>query len=458
MRATAIIEAAGVPAVPLVSAGFQPMAEAIAAAYGVPGIPLAVYPGVVHTDSDEAFAAKAREHVAPQALAALGRERRAAADVVSDGDEPGPRDVVARGDLDAILERFLAEGWSDGLPIVPPTHERVERFLRFTDRDRDEILGVLPPDRREATVWSVAVNGVMAGCRPEYLPLLIAVVEAIADPEFRLEDAGSTPGWEPLVVVSGTIAAELGFNSGTGAMRVGRQANTSVGRFLRLYMRNIAGLRIPPGDTDHGAIGAGFNVALAEDDEAVRRMGWEPLRVDLGFGLDDDVVMVQSMLTASTPIYSAGDRAEDHFEAIAVLLGEAMASWCFLGLEKAAWHPLVVLCPSIAAAIAADGHGKGDLRQYLYDHVWTTARGMERYSYAVGLEDWSLETVVREGRAGAEYAASADPDRPVRMLLRPEWTSIVVAGSPARNQSRAYVNNHSQGRPVARAIVRRPRS
>src|SRR5213595_534129 len=88
----------------------------------------------------------------------------------------------------------------------------------------------------------------MAGCRPEYMPVLVAIVEAIAEPVFRVEDAGSTPGWEPLVIVSGPIAGALDLNHGQGVMRVGRQANTTLGRFLRLYLRNVAGLRIPPGD------------------------------------------------------------------------------------------------------------------------------------------------------------------------------------------------------------------
>ena len=95
----------------------------------------------------------------------------------------------------------------------------------------------------------------MAGCRPEYMPVLVAAVEAMCDPRFRIEDAGSTPGWEPLVIVSGPIIKELDLHSGQGVMRVGRQANTSIGRFVRLYLRNVCGYRIPPGAGDKGSIG-----------------------------------------------------------------------------------------------------------------------------------------------------------------------------------------------------------
>src|SRR5262249_7443189 len=157
----------------------------------------------------------------------------------------------------------------DGLPVIPPTVDRVKAFLGCTDRSASEVLGVLAPEKREATVMNVAVNGVMAGCRPEDMPILLAVVECITDPAFRMEDAGSTPGWEPLVVVSGPLVRALDFNSGTGVMRVGRQANASVGRFVRMYMRNVAGLRAPPGVTDQAGFGANFNMALAENEDAV---------------------------------------------------------------------------------------------------------------------------------------------------------------------------------------------
>ena len=125
--------------------------------------------------------------------------------------------------------------------------EKVDNFLKFMERQPGEIIGKLLPENREATVWNVAVNGVMAGCRPEYMPILLAAVDAIADPEFRIQDGGATPGWEPLIILNGPIIKQLGFNYETGVMRPGRQANTSIGRFLKLYIMNIAGLRYHPG-------------------------------------------------------------------------------------------------------------------------------------------------------------------------------------------------------------------
>src|SRR5262249_16216911 len=143
-------------------------------------------------------------------------------------EEPVPRDIVFKGTYEEVQDFFDERMWADGLPVAPPTIKRVEEFLKFTDRAPEEVLGIVQPDFREATIWNVAVNGVMAGCRPEYMPVLIAVTEAMIDPKFFVEDAGSTPGWEPLIILNGPIIKELDFNYGGGVMRIGRRANTSI--------------------------------------------------------------------------------------------------------------------------------------------------------------------------------------------------------------------------------------
>ena len=135
--------------------------------------------------------------------------------VAATGEGDDPRAVVFAGSLDDVQDHFVERLWSDGLPVVPPTLDRVERFLRFTDRDPDEVIGVLPPAHREATVWGVAVNGVMAGCRPEHMPVLIAAVEAIADNHYNLNNIGSTWGVLPFLLVNGDVWTDIDF----GALR-----------------------------------------------------------------------------------------------------------------------------------------------------------------------------------------------------------------------------------------------
>jgi hypothetical protein len=292
----------------------------------------------------------------------------------------------------------------------------------------------------------------MAGCRPEYLPILIAAAEAIADPEFRLEDAGSTPGWEPLVIVSGELTRALDFNTEGGAMRIGRQANASIGRFLRLYMRNVAGLRTPPGGTDKGSIGLNFNVALAENEAAIAAVGWPSFRVDQGFSAEDNVVTVQSVVAISPPIYSGGNGAIEHLEPIAQIMATTCGPWSFTGVWYKRWHPLLVMSPSVAHAFAADGWSKDDIRRHLYEQLKIEARWLDDYPKHVAGAAVPLADLVRDQVAPALYAASDDPDRLVPILLRPEWTNILLAGDPGRNQCKVYVNNHEQGPPISKKV------
>jgi hypothetical protein len=451
LRACVAIERAGVPSVAIVSTEFEVMAGMIAGALGVADIPLAVYPGVMLTDSAATFESKVDEHVLPALFDGL---------LVQPGHDgngaeytPARDEIVLRGSYDEILDGFTDRHWTDGLPIVPPTPDRVAEFLRHTDRDPDEILGLLLPASREASIHSVAVNGVMAGCLPEYMPILVAAVEAVADPVFRVEDAGSTPGWEPMVIVSGPLATELEFNSGVGALRVGPRANTSVGRFLRLYLRNVAGLRAVPDETDKGAIGTTFNVALAEHEAAVRDIGWAPYRVDRGFTEADTVVTVRSVYATSAPIYSGGDRATDHLATIARLMTDVVGPWCYHNFIYEKQFPFLVLGPAIAAIIAREGLTKDDVRQYLYDNVWLDGAWVARYGRGVSGKKFEWPDLIARGKAPAEYADAEQTGRPVRGLMRPEWIDVVVAGNPGRNQSRAYLGNHGQGVPVSRPVV-----
>jgi hypothetical protein len=274
LRASAMVEKLGIPTASIIGSGFLKQAEVIVKGLGLP-LAIGVYPGAPMVDSEAELKRKVEEELAPGLLRGLTGESARAADALIDSErEPEPGQVVFRGSFDEVQELFHRKLWTDGLPIVPPTRERVDAFLKFTDRKPEEVLRVIPQEGREASIHSIAVTGVLAGCRPEYMPLLVAILEAMCDPLYRVEDSGSTPGWEPVVIINGPIVKQLDFNSGQGMMRVGRQANTSIGRFVRMYLRNICGFRIPPGAGDKGSIGQSFLVAMAEDEDSARDMGW----------------------------------------------------------------------------------------------------------------------------------------------------------------------------------------
>jgi len=447
LRAAAIAEKQGIPAVSIIGSGFLKQAEVIIKGLGLP-LAVGVYPGAPMVDSEAALKRKVAEELAPGLLRGLTGEALPELDEV---DEPAPGEIVLRGTFDEVQEHFYRQLWTDGLPVVPPTRSRVDAFLKFTDRDPAEVLRVIPQEGREASILSIAVTGVMAGCRPEYMPVLIAIIEAMCDPVYRVQDSGSTPGWEPVVIVSGPIVRQLDFNSGQGMMRVGRQANTSIGRFVRLYLRNICGFRIPPGAGDKGSIAQSFLVAMAEDEDSAREIGWPTYAEDRGFRAGENVVTVRSVVAITSPMYSGGDRAAEHVQQWADVIGGSFTYWAHTGFKAGLWSPLIVAGPSIAKVIAGEW-SKDEVRKHLYESIKVSAQRTTHHARMTSTPTFSLEHLVQQGILPPEYAQSPDPERLVNVIIRPAMVEILVAGDPGRNQSRAYMSNHVQGPPISRSI------
>ncbi|RMH79849.1 MAG: thioredoxin [Actinomyces sp.] len=179
--------------------------------------------------------------------------------------------------LEDEWEAAYDRGWSDGLPVVPPTETRVLRMLEGTSRSPDEIVAVVPPDLVECTVEKVAINAVMAGCRPEYLPVVLAAVEAVCTDEFNMHGLlATTMGVGPVIVVNGPIRHRIGMNAGINVLGQGNRANSTIGRALQLVVRNVGGGR--PGGVDRATQGQPGKIGLCfpEDEEG---SPWEPLSV-----------------------------------------------------------------------------------------------------------------------------------------------------------------------------------
>ena len=448
VRASMVAENAGVPSATIVATAFLRQAAVVAKGEGMADLCVAEFPGVIMTQSDEELRQNARDVLVPNIVEQLTRTVTVADEVI----EPEPRSIVFTGTLDEVNEYFLEQRWTDGLPIVPPTIDRVERFLRFTDRDPSEVLGVIQPENREASVWSVAVNGVMSGCRPEYIPILIAIVEAMAEPNFYARDFGATPGLEPLIVINGSIVKQLGFNYETAVMRVGRQANTSIGRFARMFMRNIVGLRFSPDESDKASIGLGMNVVLAENEDAVSQVGWPSHAEGFGFTRDDNVVTVQSMMASTIPIYTAGDTAKEHLDTLVEIFGGTCAGWAHTGIKKRKNFPLLIMSPGVAKILAREGLTKRDVQQYIFDNTKISVRTLSRHAWELGYTSYDLNQLHAEGMVSDAYVESDDPDRLVPVFVAPEGIGIVLSGDPGRNQSKGYVQNQSHGYPTAKKI------
>lgn len=186
------------------------------------------------------------------------------------------------------MEALYDRGWTDGLPLVPPTETRVLRMLEGTSRAADEVVALVPPNLVECTVEKVAVNSVMAGCRPEYLPVVLAALEAVCTDEFNMHGIlATTMGVGPVLVVNGPITAEIGMNSGVNVLGHGNRANATIGRAVQLVVRNVGGGA--PGGVDratHGSMSK-LGFCFAEDEVG---SPWTTLAEDRGFSRSQDVV------------------------------------------------------------------------------------------------------------------------------------------------------------------------
>ena len=194
---------------------------------------------------------------------------------------------VVLGEAEDAIEACFDRGWTDGLPVVPPTPARVLRMLAGTSRRPDEVLGLMPPDLVPCTVEKVAINAVMAGCKPEYLPVVLAAVEAALVDEFGMHGILCTTMFAgPLVIVNGPLARRVGVNSGVNALGQGHRANASIGRALQLVIRNVGGGR--PGEVDRATLGTPgkYTFCFAEAEDSV----WEPLSVQRGFSRETSTV------------------------------------------------------------------------------------------------------------------------------------------------------------------------
>lgn len=285
-----VAEKLGIPSVIVTAPGFDEEARYTARNNGVPVLRVAVYPGAFATHTEEQLIQNTREVTWPQIVAALTtpitQDEYAAAETTQ-----GITDDVFHGTLDEIHAHFKAMGWSDGMPFFPPTYDKVLTYLDYTDHKWNETIAVLPGANRATTTWHVAVNACMAGCKPEYMPILIAMTKAMGGGNFR-RTLQSTHAWVPYSWLNGPVARQLGISSGQG--EINAEANTSLSRFMALALQNLAGYYV--GQNRMGTFGYLQPWCLLEDEEACHRVGWQTWNEQNGFNINDNTVTLASAL------------------------------------------------------------------------------------------------------------------------------------------------------------------
>ena len=276
-------------------------------------------------------------------------------------DSPIRARKIAIGSMDDEFEFMFDQGFSDGLPVIPPTPERVLRMLSGTKRDSQDVIAQMPPNMGEVTVEKVAINCVLAGCKPEYMPIVMAAVEAVVNDDFNIHGVmATTMGASPVLVVNGPIRDRVGMNSGIGALGQGNRANATIGRALRLIIRNIGGAK--PGGTERSTLGnpMKFTMCFAEWEE---ESNWEPLHVERGFQKGDSVVTAFAM--HGGPVLTADEMS---------LTGEPLAGSIALATqnilsEKAygVTDCLLVVSPEHAMTFSRDDYQKSDIRRKIQE-------------------------------------------------------------------------------------------
>ena len=329
------------------------------------------------------------------------------------GTFPRHRVEVVRA-ADAVEEvnaLFEARGWTDGLPVVPPTLPRVEAMCATTVREPSEVLGEVEPLRGEATVEKIAANAVMAGCRPQHFPVVLAAVEAVLDPAFNMRGVQTTDeNVAPLLIVSGPLAVRLGVNAGVGALGPGWRANAAIGRAVRLVMLNLGGGW--PGAVSLAGLGqpARYTLCLAEREDSP----WPPLHVELGCRPEQSAVTV---LRAETAINVTGGLAE-----VASVMASAASAFTMLHEGRVA----VVVAPFVARRLAGEGWSKDDVRRRLH---------REARVPAAAWQSWWLRATAREWPA---WVRQAEASGTLPVVKEPGDITVVVAGADLAIPQLAY--------------------
>ena len=340
---------------------------------------------------------------------------------------------------DDVHEFMFDQGFSDGLPVVPPTPERVLRMLEGTTRDPQSIVATIPPNMAPATVEKIAVNAVLAGCRPEYLPVIIAAIEAACTDAFNAHGVmATTMGASPVLVVNGPIRRRIGMNMGLSALGQGNRANATIGRAVRLVLRNIGGAR--PGGTERSTLGnpMKYSMCFAEWQE---RSPWPPLHVERGFDAQDSVVTLFAMTGGPSLIVDQTSRTAHQ---LAGTFGLSMESAHHVRAHNMG-DCILVVSPEHLDTLRTENYTKTDVRNRIQE---VTSRP---------LSDLVADAV---SGAGLDPARAASMPEDKLDSAAPKFSSadnihIVVAGAEAGKFSaffQGWASGPGGSMPVSRKI------
>lgn len=440
MRPAVEAEKVGIPGVVVTTTGFTAIAKAVAKAEGMTGLRIAEYPGAVGVHNEDLVVKNVTNVLFNRIVDSLTKPIEGEVSNSSDSARLA-NEIIYEGTFEEINDYFRGREWTDELPIIPPTIERVEEFLSYTERPPNQRIAVLPQANLEAVPWNIAANAVMAGCRPDCMPLLIAAVEAVADNTYNLNNIGSTWGVLPFLLINGPAVKKMGIES--GGQLISRGANPSIGRALGLILKNIAGYRL--GRNYMGTFGYPMNFTLAENED---ECPWDPYHVEHGFEKEDSTVTACATVTWGWPpaIYGTPDKTAAQsaleFLSIEITKKPCLARFAERGPRGFRNMITILLAPPIAKSLANAGYTKEKIRDYLFENARVPFRELEfllKYGHS---EAFTIRDAVDLGIYPREYLVKQD--ELVRVIPSPDVINIVVCGDPNRNRAMVlwggYVN------------------
>jgi hypothetical protein len=362
-----------------------------------------------------------------------------------------------QGDLSKYVTTAPHAEYTDGLPVIPPTADRVARMLKGTSHKPDEVIGQLAPLNGIATVEKVAINAVMAGAKPEYMPVLLALTEAMAkDPGARTSTAGGSGVFSNPIVVCGPVAKEIGLNSGSGSgpapFLPGVPANMVIGRFMRLMQINVAG--IEPGISEAKNIGSPFKTSLviAENNE---ESPWPQMSAELGLGFKDKESTVSLFCGWSDTLIGFGPTLKDIGTTKAQISNPDVLARHLTSVVESAQaltHPsqglLYMIPPELATEFAKAGYTRKDIQQWIYEH---TVAPWSKIKQQIWLNPWlfkEADVATVQGKhmplyKQEQFAPNMPDDTPVKYFAGPEFITVVVGpGSGPPSFNTVIMNQH----------------
>ncbi|MGQ0825553.1 MAG: thioredoxin family protein [Actinomycetota bacterium] len=339
---------------------------------------------------------------------------------------------VELGAQEDDAEAMYGRGWSDGLPLVPPTPERVARMLSGTRRAPDDVVAVVPPDLVACTVEKVAINAVMAGCRPQYFPVVLAAVEAACTDEFNVHGVLATTWFAgPLVIVNGPITRTIGMNSGVNALGQGNRANATIGRALQLVVRNVGGGR--PGEVDRATLGqpGKYTFCFAEDEPG---SPWEPLHVERGLTRDQSAVT----LFAAEGVRGVVDQLSREPESLTRSFAACLRTVAH-PKNVIVWDAVLVVAPEHARVFREAGWSKTQLRNELKGILQIPGAEIVRGAggIAEGMPEGLADLTLPKFRDGGLQIVHAGGGAGLFSAIIGGWASGTVGSEPVTVEVRA---------------------